>query len=39
MKKDAIYNWLYFIWERNRIENGAFDELIIMNRVTYININ
>ena len=38
-KQDAIYNWLYFIWEQNRIDNGAFDELVIMNKVTYININ
>jgi hypothetical protein len=39
MKRDAIYNWLYLICEANRIDNGAFDELVIMNKVTYININ
>ena len=38
-KQDAIFNWLYFAWEQNRIYNGAFDELVIMNKITYININ
>lgn len=38
-KQDAIFNWLYSAWEQNRIDNGAFDELVIMNKVTYININ
>lgn len=38
-KQDAIFNWLYFSWEQNRIENGAFDELVITGKVTYININ